>query len=147
MSRRTSITNSLAESLKVINGETPYKVNIFENSFSKLKFWDEVNDFPSIYMSAGSETREYLPSNFSWGFLNISVKVYCKGEDSATQLEDLLEDIEKVIDGSQGVLTYDNTNNFGTAELSITSITTDEGLLAPYSVGEINILARYQIMK
>jgi hypothetical protein len=28
----------------------------------------------------------------------------------------------------------------------ITSITTDEGLLAPYAVGEINLQVRYQIM-
>ena len=82
MSKRTSIVKALAEKLKTIDGRTPYTVNVFNNVFPKLKFWDEVSDFPSIYMSAGSETREYHPSDFAWGYLNVSVKVYCKGDDS-----------------------------------------------------------------
>lgn len=147
MSRRVSIVNALAEKFKEIDGESPYKVNLYNNSFSKLKFWDEVQDFPSIYTVTGSESREYHPSGFAWGFLNASIKVYCKGEDSQAELEDLLEDVEKVLDGTLGIVVYDETNGYETSEISITSITTDEGLLAPYAVGEINILIRYQIMK
>jgi hypothetical protein len=146
MSRRTSIVKTLAEALKVIDGTGTYKTNIFNNSFSILKFWDEVNDFPAIYTVAGSETREYMPSAFAWGFLNVSLKVYTKGEDAQQLLENLLEDIENVIDGTRGILVYDTVNNYCTSELSITSITTDEGLLAPYAVGEMNILVRYQVM-
>ncbi len=147
MSRRTSIVKVLAEKLKVINGDFPYKTNLFDNSYSKLKFWDEVSDFPAVYVVAGSESREYLPAAFSWGFLGVSLKVYCKGEDSQQELEDLLEDIEEVLDGTNGILVYDIDNSYKTTEISITSITTDEGLLSPYAVGEINLLVRYQIMK
>ena len=146
MSRRTSIVKSIAEKLKIIEGISPYKTNLFSNSFAKLKFWDEVNDFPAVYVVAGSESREYHPAGFAWGFLNISLKVYCKGEESQTTLEELLEDIELVLDNTLGVIVYDSTNNYGTSEISITSITTDEGLLAPYAVGEMNLLIRYQIM-
>jgi hypothetical protein len=146
MSRRTSIVKALAEHLKVIDGTGSYKSNINNNSFAKLKFWDEVNDFPCIYVTAGQETREYLPAAFVWGFLNVSLKVYTKGEDAIQLLEDLLEDIENVIDGLKGVLVYDTTNNYDTAEISITSIVTDEGLLNPYGVGEVNLLIRYQVM-
>lgn len=146
MSRRTSIVKAIAEKLKVIDGTGSYKTNLFDNSFAKLKFWDEVNDFPAVYIVAGSEAREYMPAAFAWGFLNVSLKVYTKGEEAQTQLEELLEDIESVLDGTLGVLVYDTTNNYGTAEISITSITTDEGLLAPYAVGEMNLLIRYQIM-
>lgn len=147
MSRRVSIVNALAEKFKVINGDTPYKVNIYEHSTAKLKFWDEVQDFPAVFTVTGSEAREYHPSGFAWGFLNASIKVYCKGEDSQSELENLLEDIERVLDGTLGVVVYDTTNGYETSEISITSITTDEGLLSPYAVGEINILIRYQIMK
>lgn len=146
MSRRTSIVNAFAEKFKVIDGTGSYKTNIFNNSFAKLKFWDEISDFPAIYVIAGSETREYLPSAFAWGFLNIALKIYTKGEDSQQLLENLLEDIESVVDGLRGVLIYDSTSNYSTSEISITSITTDEGLLAPWSVGEINLLVRYQVM-
>jgi hypothetical protein len=147
MSRRTSIAKKLADNFKVINGLAPYKVNLFSNSSSKLKFWDEVQNFPSIFTVYGSETREYHPSGFSWGFLNVSIKVYCKGEFAQDELENLLEDIEKVIDNTNGVIVYDTVNNYSTSEISITSITTDEGLLLPYAVGEINLMVRYQIMK
>ena len=146
MSRRTSIIKAIAEKLKVINGETPYQVNLNENVFPYLKYWDEIVNFPSIYISPGYEYREYHPASFAWGFLNISLKVYAKGDDASQKLEDLLEDIEKVLDGTLGIIVYDTDNNYETSELSITSITTDEGLLAPFAVGEINILVRYQIM-
>jgi hypothetical protein len=145
MSRRTSIIKALSAKFQEIAG-SPYNTDVSGNSFPKLKFWDEVNDFPSIYMSAGSEAREYHPGAFAWGFLNISIKAYTKGEDPQEQLELLLEDIETVLDSTLGVLVYDTINGYETSEISITSITTDEGLLAPYGIGEVNILVRYQVM-
>lgn len=147
MSRRTSIVKALATKFKEIDGTGIYKSNIDSNSYPKLRFWDEVNNFPSIYMAPGQESREYHPAGFAWGFLNISIKVYCKGEESQDELEDLLEDIEKVLDNTNGLVVYDEDTGDATTEISITSITTDEGLLTPYAVGEINILIRYQIMK
>jgi hypothetical protein len=88
--------------------------------------------------------REYHPSDFTWGYLGLCVKLYCKGDDSQDQLETLLEDVEHCIDSNR-VLVYDESGN-ETTEILITSITTDEGLLAPYAVGEINLQVRYQIM-
>ena len=146
MSKRTSIVKALAERFKTINGTAPYTTNLYNNSFAKLKFWDEVNDFPCVYLSPGTEIREYHPGDFAWGMLGICVKVYCKSEDDAQeQLEDLLEDLERCIDANRQ-LVYDATNNYETTEILIDSITTDEGLLAPYAVGEINLQVRYQIM-
>ena len=147
MSKRTSIVKALTEKLKVLDGNSSYSANLYGNVFAKLKFWDEVNDFPCIYVVAGSESRDYMPSNFSWGFLNVSLKVYTKGETPQDELETLLEDVEKVLDSTLGILVYDTELNHTTSEISITSITTDEGLLHPYGVGEINLLVRYQIMK
>lgn len=145
MSRRTSITKAIAEKLKEINGRDPYKANLFKNSYAKLKFWDEVNDFPSVYLSPGSEMREYHPAEFKWGFLGVCIKVYCKGEDSQEQLEKLLADIELCIDNNRNIV-YDTTNGYDTTEILIQSITTDEGLLAPYAIGEINLQVRYAVM-
>ncbi len=143
MSKRRSILKALSEKLKDIDG-SQYTSNIYGNAYPKLKFWDEVQDFPSIYMSPGSEQREYLPGDFKWAFLGISLKVYCKGEESQDQLEQLLEDIESVIDANR-VLVYDTVNNYETTEILVVSITTDEGLLAPYAVGEINLQVRYAL--
>lgn len=142
MSRRTSILKALASKLSTELDGVKYKSNVYSNAFAKLKFWDETNDFPSVYMSPGSEQREYLPGNFTWAYLGVSLKLYCKGEDSPEQLEQLLEDVESVITENR-VLAYDSTNNYETTEILVVSITTDEGLMLPYSIGEINLQIRY----
>jgi hypothetical protein len=143
MSKRTSILNALANKFKALDGIT-YPSNIFNNAYPKLKFWDECTDFPAIYMSPGTEQREYHPGDFTWAFLGVSVKLYVKGEDAQDQLEQLLDDAEKVIDANRA-LVY-NDLKYETTEILIASITTDEGLLAPYAVGEINLQIRYQVM-
>ncbi len=145
MSRRTSITKALVEKLKLIDGQAPYQVNLSNNAFAKLKFWDEVEDFPAVYCTPGSEMREYLPGDFAWAFLGLCIKVYCRGEEAQEQLEQLLEDIERCVDANR-VLVYDADKNYETTEILIQSITTDEGLLAPYAVGEVNLQVRYQTM-
>lgn len=145
MSRRTSIVKALTEKLKIIDGTGNYKTNLFNNSYPYLKFWDETNDFPSIYVVAGNEAREYLPSDFTWAYLNLSLKIYCKGEDGQQLLENLLEDIESVIHDNR-VLVYDTDNNYATTEILINSIVTDEGLLVPYAIGEITLQVRYVLM-
>ena len=145
MSRRTSILKALVEKFKLIDGNDPYSINIFNNAYPIIRFWDEVNDFPCIYGSTDGESRDYLPGGFTWAYLGISLKLYCKGEDAQNQLELLLEDMETVITANR-VLEYDAVKNYETTEILVVSITTDEGLLAPYAVGEINLQVRYQLM-
>ena len=146
MTKRTSIVTAIAEKFKIIDGNAPYNSDLFGNSYPKLKFWDEVQDFPSVYIVAGSETRQYHPADFTWAFMNVSVKVYVRSESDAHQkLEDLINDLEHVINSNR-VLVYDTTNNLSTTEILIQSITTDEGLLAPYGVGEINLQVRYALV-
>jgi len=140
--KRTSIVTALAEKFKLINGIAPYQINLFDNAHAKLKFWDEVQQFPAVFVTPGSEQREYLPSDFTWGYLNVCVKAYVRGEEPQTELEQLLEDLETVVDLNR-VLEY-SSGKF-TTEILVTSITTDEGLLAPYGVGEINLQVRYAL--
>lgn len=145
MSRRTSIVKALTEKLKAIDGNAPYQTNLFNNAYAKLEFWDTVSDFPAVYLTPGSEMREYHPGDFAWGFLNISIKLYCRGELAQDELETLLEDVERCVDSNRN-LVYNTTTGHDTTEILIQSITTDEGLLAPYAVGEINLQVRYAIM-
>lgn len=144
MSRRSSIVSALVEKINTtLDGNAPYATNLNSNCFNKLKFWDEVNDFPSVFITPGSETREYLPASFTWAYLGISIKIYVRGEEPQMELEALLEDVERCVDANR-VLVYDETGA-ETTEILITSITTDEGLLAPYGVGEINLQVRYAL--
>jgi hypothetical protein len=145
MSRRTSIVTAIADKLKEISIANGYQTDLYENAYPKLVFWDTCSNFPSIYLTPGSEQREYLPGDFKWGYLGISIKVYCKGDDSNTQLELLLEDVERIIDANRD-LVYDVANNLQTTEILVVGITTDEGLLAPYAVGEVNLQVRYQVL-
>lgn len=145
-SKRSSITKALTAKInELLDGSHGYNTNLYNNAYPILKFWDEVQDFPSVYLTPGTEYREYLPSDFTWGFLGIAIKLYCKGEDSNDQLEQLLEDIEKVIHDNR-VLVYDVNNQYETTEILVQSITTDEGLLKPYAVGEMNIQVRYALV-
>lgn len=146
MSVRTSIAKALAEKFKLIDGNSPYTVNIYDNAYPYLKFWDEINDFPAIYMSIGTETRDYLPGGFKWGFLTVAIKAYVKSDNPATDLENLLEDIEKVIDSNREI-NYNSDNPAAiTTEILISSIVTDEGLLEPYGVGEVTITIQYPVL-
>lgn len=145
MTRRTSIITAISEKFKENLNGIAYPSNVYGNAYPTLKFWDEVNDFPCIYMSPGTEIRQYELSAFAWGIMNVSIKVYTRGEDAQMQLEQLLEDIEKVLEANKG-LVYDATKDLVTTEMLVVSITTDEGLLKPFAVGEINIQIRYQVM-
>lgn len=145
MSARTSIVKALVAVLNSsINGSAPYNTNLYGvNAVAKLKFWDEVNDFPFISVVPGVETREYLPSNFAWGHLNVALKLYVRSEDnSAELLEELINDVESVLRNNENLQFSDTQES---TEILVLSIITDEGLLAPYGVGEINISVRYQV--
>jgi hypothetical protein len=145
MSKRNSITKAIAEKLKTIDGTAPYTSNLYDNSYAKLKFWDEIQDFPAVYLVPGNEIREYHPADFTWCFLNIAIKVYVRNQDDPQfELETLLHDLETCINANR-VLVYDQDKSLETTEILIQSIMTDEGLLVPYGVGEINLQVRYAL--
>ena len=146
---RSAIANAIIKKLKEIDGSGSYNIDLGENVTNKLVFWDEVNDFPYVSVVPTSETREYHPGSFKWGFLGITIRIYVYDEEPNDILENALTDIEEKLDANQ-ILAYD-TNSSGvdskfTEQLSILSITTDEGLLAPYGVGEVTLEVRYAII-
>ena len=94
---------------------------------------------------AGDEARQYQPGEFKWRFLGLSIRVYVEDqEDPQEVLALLMEDIERVIDDND-VLTYDDTvsPNLTTTSLTLQSLSTDEGVLAPLGIGEMTLECRY----
>ena len=142
-SRRAGITTALADALAKIDGRGLYKQSVAETS-PRLKFWDEVEEFPAIHLNAGSETREYQTGGYKDRFLNVTVRCYVNEEDSVTALDELLEDAETVIEENSKLL-YTDRNGLEqyTHQISILSIDTDEGVLDPLGVGELLIEVRY----
>ena len=75
----------------------------------------------------------------------MEIRIYVSDEEDAQEeLALLIEDIERVIDNND-VLTYDDTvsPNLKTISLTIITLATDEGVLAPLGIGEMNVMVRY----
>jgi hypothetical protein len=142
--RRQSIINAIVDKLKEINGAGNYLTDLGENVHPRLKFWDEVEEFPALHLNAGSESREYQGGGYKDRFLSVTIRCYVNEEDAVDALDKLLEDVETVLETNSRLKYYDRTGAAQyTHQITILSIDTDEGVLEPYGVGEILIEVRY----
>ena len=143
-SRRIAIIDALVEKLEEIDGSGNYRTDLNGNVSRRLKFWDEVEEFPAVHISAGSETREYLGAQNKTRFMNITLRCYVNDEDSVEALEGLMEDVETVLDTHSRLRYVDRKYDFQYTQLiTVLSLDTDEGVLEPLGVGEIVCEVRY----
>lgn len=143
-SRRQSIIDALVVELKKIDGSGDFLTNVFGNVSPRLKFWDEVEDFPALHLNAGAETREYQAGDYKDRFLAVTVRMYVNEEDAVDALDKLIEDVETVIDNNTRLAYTDKQNQTQYTQLiTVVSIDTDEGVLEPYGVGEMLLEVRY----
>ena len=109
--RRRAIVGSLKTLLETINGTGSFRTNVAEVA-TRLKFWDEVSDFPSIHAGAGNETREYQGGNFRFRYLQVTLRCYVQDEDDVIlALEKLLEDVEAVLEDNDPFTYTDGSGN------------------------------------
>lgn len=145
--RRTEIVNFLVDRLKVIDGgisphndSYQFKYNLFNNVYRQIKFLDEVNDFPALYLSAGAEMRNFQSENLTVATLTVMIRAYVYGEDnSQLQVDNLVEDVEHVI------YSIGDEPERGILDITIENITEDEGLAFPYGVAEIELSVVYRL--
>ena len=144
-SRRANILQALATKLQDIDGSGAFLSDLSNNVETRLKFWDEVTDFPAIHLNAGPETRTYQAGGYKDRFLSVTLRCYVSDEEDATEaLNVLMEDVETVLEDNSRLKYYDAMNNeYHTQQITIVSIVTDEGVLEPLAVGEIQIEVRY----
>ena len=143
--KRRKIVDALVEKIKLVNGQHPYNSNVFNNVSGKLKFLDEIEEYPKVCIVAGDEIREYQTAGFKWRFLTLSIRAYVRNEEDAQEeLATLFEDIEKIIDENDA-LVYDTSivPNGKTTSMTVESIGTDEGVIAPLGIGEMSVTVRY----
>ena len=146
-SRRTEIIDFLVAQLKEIDkaesgfdSSYTYNTNLFNNVFRKIKFIDEVNDFPALYLSAGTENRDFNTKSLTVATLDVTIRAYVFGEDDAqTKVDDLIQDIEHVI------YNLSDSPDKGIFDIQIDNITADEGLIEPYGLAEIILTVQYRI--
>ena len=142
--RRQAIVNALVDKLKDIDGSGEYLTNLFLNVQPRLKFWDEIEQFPAVHLNAGSETREYQGGGYKDRFMSVTLRCYVNSEDAVEDLDKLLEDVEVVLEDNSRLQYIDRKGvTQYTHQITVISIDTDEGVLEPYGVGEMTIEVRY----
>ena len=142
---RKKIVDALVKKLKGINGNHPFNANVFNNVKGHMVFLDQIQEYPKVCVVAGDETRQYQPGGLKWWFLTLEIRCYISDETEPQETLALLcEEIEIVIDNND-ILTYDDTvsPNLNTTSLTLLSIATDEGVLAPLGIGELILSVRY----
>jgi len=142
--RRLGIITALVEKLKLIDGTENFLSNVNSNVSPRLKFWDEVEEFPAIHLNAGSETREYQTAGYKDRFLTVTVRCYVQAEDAVQALDELMEDVETVLEENSRLAYLDRTSTTQyTQQITVISLDTDEGVLEPMGVGEMLLEVRY----
>ncbi len=96
--RRLGIVEGLVEVLKTIDGSGEFMTDLNEICSPRLKFWDEVEEFPAVHLNAGGETREYQGGGYKDRFLSVTLRCYVQEDDAVAALDALLEDVETVLD-------------------------------------------------
>ena len=143
-SRRYAIVAALVSLFKTINGSGPFRSNVGNSVYPNLKYFDEVTDFPAICVTASTETRTYQAGGYRDRYLDIRIMIFINEEDPLNKCEALMEDIESLIE-ENGRLAYTDRDGSVqyTRDITINSLSSDEGTLDPMSVGEINIRVQY----
>lgn len=150
MSARSGIVKSMASLMsEELNGTGLYVNNMYTNVTNKVVHFDKINDFPHMTVTPGAETREDMPSNFSWANLTVHIRVFVdNAEDAQGELESIITDIETFVDThlalSYNIVTPNGIETKNTVDNSIVSILTDEGLLDPNALGEVVLNVRYE---
>ena len=142
--RRSSIIEALTNKLKTISLTNGFSTDLGEQAFSRMKFWDEITEFPCICLVAGPESIVHQGAGLKDRYLDVTLRAYVNEEDSILALEKLLEDVEIILDNN-GRLAYEDSSgalNY-TRDIIITLIDTDQAALAPLGVGEMTLQVKY----
>jgi hypothetical protein len=142
--RRSSIINSIVDLLKTINGSGSFVSNLSQNVFPQIKFIESLTDFPSVCVVASNESRIYQAGGYKDRFLNVKIILFANEENPLTKLDGILEDIETILEDNARLVYKDRQGNVQTTlDITINSISTDEGAFEPIAIGEMNITVRY----
>lgn len=113
--------------------------NLYQNVFKGIRFIDQINDFPSIYVQAGVESYSYESKGNTTASLELMLRVYTYEENGMHKLEDIVEDIVRQVER----INFTQSNRIIICR--VVSVDTDSGLLDPYGLGEIRIQLEYDV--
>ena len=133
MARRTEIVNRLVTQLETIS--TVAKVE------RRYRFLDEINDFPTVTLGATpTEDYELYGDGQQLKLLRQSIRgyVYANRDDSLRESEALARDIESTVQQFESA-----ARDLGVESAKVTTLLTDEGLMTPYGVAEVEVEVVY----
>lgn len=142
--RRSSIVKQLAQRMKQISLQNGYNTDLGNQVSPRLKFWDQIDQYPSVHIASGQQIIQYQGGGFKDRYLNVLIRCYVNDDNSVQTLQRLLEDIQRIIDNNGRLAYLDSSGNPGTTrDIIIVSIDTDQGALAPLGAGQVILQVKY----
>lgn len=148
MSNRSNIVNHIITNLKKIDGRTSpfsssyeFSTNLYENIYRGLKYIDEINEFPCVYLQCLREIRLYTTANATEGVVELALRCYFHSDENSLSTNNIVSDIEHVL------YNMDSDLELNIQQITITEIIVDSGLLEPYGMAEIFLSVSFEINK
>lgn len=154
MARKRDITNLLVEQLKRIDGSVvddplnsygPHTMShdLDNRVFSRFKYIDDINDFPTVCIYNATESRSHIGGGVKYANYTANLRAYIKSSESEsiTDADKLLDDIEYIL---QNMRKQDC--GLDIVDVRVISTETDEGLFAPYAIAEVNVEIVYEVL-
>ena len=112
------------------------------NVHKHFKFLDELNDFPSVCFVAGTERRDQLGANRRLATIDIALRGYVFDENNVDKAEILAQNVESKVDSFSA---NEAARANGVSDARVVSFRTDEGLLQPYGVADLEVQILYDV--
>jgi hypothetical protein len=133
--RRSDIINALTSHLGQINSVEA------RNVYSSYRWIDELNDYPVITYVPRREQRLHRGDGRKLALIVISLRGYVyNGDGAMAEVETLAQEIEAKI-----ATFADAARNEQVESALVASVTTDEGLMHPYGVCDLEINITYDV--
>ena len=129
MSKRTKILSALVSHISLLTNSSGHR---------GLKFLHEVNSFPSFYIHPQNESRVHYGAGSAFGVVNCSIRGF-QWSDTIDNIEMYARSIEAAIQ------TFREQYSNLVEEARVTSIRTDEGVMAPYGIVDMNLDILYTV--
>lgn len=153
MARKTDVIDLLITELKRIDGSTDnrtavqnvpytYNHNLHGNVFRIFKFLKDINDFPTITLMIGTETRQHIGGGVKYATLDVAIRGYTRSENALDATDDLIEDIEHSFN-ALGFLP--ELCPVDLVDSRIVAVSTDEGLFEPHGIADVEAQIVYEV--
>lgn len=137
MARRTQIIEALVDHLGSNTDVLPTNIS------RRMKYIDDVNDFPYITFVPRREERQHYGAERKLASLVIDLRVYVYDGDS----DDIADECERLADQVEAAFdTFAETYRQYEVEIAqVLTLGTDDGLFTPYGIADMRCAITYEV--